>query len=129
METVGQRIKKLRAELGMSQAMLADKLGAGVSTVASWEVDKRVPSRENIELLSEIFNVDMGYLLCKTDIRKMVSFDKSGNYYMDPDTQKITDFLSKNPGHRVLFDASMKVSAKDVEKVAKMLGIFGEDDG
>jgi hypothetical protein len=50
-------------------------------------------------------------------------------YYLSKETQGITNFLSKNPGHRVLFDASMKVSGKDVEKVAKMLGIFGEDDG
>ena len=47
-------LKKLRSERNMSQASLASELKAGVSTVASWEVGKRFPSRENMEQLADI---------------------------------------------------------------------------
>ena len=56
-------LKKLRSERNMSQASLASELKAGVSTVASWEVGKRFPSRENMEQLADIFNVDLAYQL------------------------------------------------------------------
>jgi hypothetical protein len=95
-----------------------------------------------MEALSDYFNVSIQYLNGKDDVtptllsdseRKIIERYRGSSddeqYYLDEKTQQYTEFLSKNPGHRVLFDASMKVSAKDVEKVAKMLGIFGEDDG
>ena len=71
-------LKKLRSEKNMSQAVLAQELGAGLSTVASWEVGKRYPSRENMEQLSDLFNVDIDYLYGRTDVRQAVHFDRDG---------------------------------------------------
>jgi repressor LexA len=72
-------LKKLRAEKEMSQASLAKELKAGVSTVASWEVGKRFPSRENMEQLADIFNVDLAYLYGETEIRQRIHIDNDGN--------------------------------------------------
>lgn len=72
-------LKKLRAEKNMSQAALASELNAGVSTVASWEVGKRFPSRDNMEQLADIFNVDLAYLYGESEIRQRVHIDNDGN--------------------------------------------------
>ena len=72
-------LKKLRAEKNMSQAALASELNAGVSTVASWEVGKRFPSRDNMEQLADIFNVDLAYLYGASEIRQRVHIDNDGN--------------------------------------------------
>lgn len=72
-------LKKLRAEKEMSQASLAKELKAGVSTVASWEVGKRFPSRENMEQLADIFNVDLAYLYGETEIRQRIHIGNDGN--------------------------------------------------
>lgn len=72
-------LKKLRAEKNMSQAALASELNAGVSTVASWEVGKRFPSRDNMEQLADIFNVDLAYLYGESEVRQRVHIDNDGN--------------------------------------------------
>lgn len=72
-------LKKLRSERNMSQASLASELKAGVSTVASWEVGKRFPSRENMEQLADIFNVDLAYLYGESEIRQRIHIDNDGN--------------------------------------------------
>jgi hypothetical protein len=94
-----------------------------------------------MEALSDYFNVSIQYLNGKDDVtptllsdeeRKIIEqYRGSGDdeqYYLDKETQQYTEFLSKNPGHRVLFDASMKVSPDDLDKVAQMLGIFEKKD-
>lgn len=136
------RIYNLRTERKMTQEQLASAIHTSRSAVASWEQGKRRPTYEMMEALSDYFNVSIQYLNGKDDVTPTLLSDEErkiieryrGNsddeqYYLDKKTQQYTEFLSKNPGHRVLFDASMKVSAEDVEKVAKMLGIFGEDNG
>ena len=85
-------LKKLRAEKEMSQASLAKELKAGVSTVASWEVGKRFPSRENMEQLADIFNVDLAYLYGETEIRQRIHIDNDGN-----DMLSINDVAVKIP--------------------------------
>lgn len=79
MSDLSERIRQLRKEHNMSQAYLASELKSGLSTVASWEVGKRYPSRENVQQLADIFNVDIDYLYGRSDIRQKVSFDKDGN--------------------------------------------------
>lgn len=109
-------LKKLRAEKNLSQAMLADMLGAGLSTVASWEVGKRYPSRENFEALADIFNVDIDYLYGKTEIRQKQHFDNDGNamYHLtDFEFQlvlkyRIADSIEKEMVHRALGIEEMK---------------------
>jgi hypothetical protein len=94
-----------------------------------------------MEALSDYFNVSIQYLNGKDDVtptllsdeeRKIIEqYRGSGDdeqYYLDKEAQQYTEFLSKNPGHRVLFDASMKVSPDDLDKVAQMLGIFEKKD-
>jgi transcriptional regulator with XRE-family HTH domain len=105
-----------------SQVDLITDLGFNKSSVSTWVNGSRLPRMDKVDVLAE-------YLHCtRSDLIEEHELDEN-QYYLSKETQRITNFLSKNPGHRVLFDASMKVSAKDVEKVAKMLGIFGEDNG
>ncbi|PEF30308.1 hypothetical protein CON39_11585 [Bacillus thuringiensis] len=60
-----KRIKELRLKKGLSQKMLADKMGVTfpyISMIESTTNDKS-PSREKVSLLAEIFNVSTDYLL------------------------------------------------------------------
>lgn len=72
-------LKKLRAEKNMSQVALAESLGVASSTVAMWEVGKRFPTRECYEALADLFNVDIDYLYCRSDVRQRYHFDGDGN--------------------------------------------------
>lgn len=109
-------LKKLRAEKNMSQAELAQEIGAGLSTVAMWEVGKRFPTREKYEALADIFNVDIDYLYGRTDIRQQVHFDGDGNMMV------YTDFLL-TPEEREIIIEYRKKDTIDKEMIRRLLNI------
>ena len=58
-------LKYLRQRETWSQAELAKKLGVAKSTISMYEVGKRQPDFETLEAISDLFNVDMNFLLGK----------------------------------------------------------------
>ncbi len=61
--SIGKRIKQLRVDRGLGQAVLADKLGIHSNSLRQYENDKRVPDANVIRLLAEIFCVDAAWLI------------------------------------------------------------------
>ena len=57
------RLKSLRENAKISQAMLAKKLGVAQSTVGMWESGKNKPENAKLEALANLFNVTTDYLL------------------------------------------------------------------
>lgn len=85
MTTLSIRIKELRLEHGYSLRDLADKCGVSKSAIDMYEKAKRKPKYETLEALADIFNVDMEYLLGKSDTRNryanMLGFDSLEEAY------------------------------------------------
>ena len=59
MSSIGERIKKLRKNNGMSQRKLADLMELNHSAICKMENGKSYPSRKNAEKLAHIFAVDL----------------------------------------------------------------------
>ena len=69
MSKFSERLKLLRSERGLSQQALADKLGnISKSSVNMYERGEREPGFELLETIADFFNVDMDYLLGKSNI-------------------------------------------------------------
>ena len=66
------RIRKLRIESKLSQGALGNQLSLSQQAIAKWESGKSEPDSENILKLSEIFDVDVNYLLGKINIRNPI---------------------------------------------------------
>ena len=119
--TIGERIRARRQELGMTQEELAHKVGY-----------KSKVSINKIELSRDLPMKKLKEFALALDLEPETLAGWVGEadqqYYLDKEAQQYTEFLAKNPGHRVLFDASMKVSPDDLDKVAQMLGIFEKKD-
>ena len=64
-KAIGNRIKAERKSLGKNQEELAEYLGAKRSTVGSWENGLTMPSFQKMIKLCEMFDCEMGYLLCE----------------------------------------------------------------
>lgn len=62
-DTMGTRIERLREKAGMSQTVLAQRLGVSRAGVQSWESGENLPSTENLIALSSLFHVSTDYLL------------------------------------------------------------------
>ena len=61
--TIGEKIKKLRMEKGLSQEKLAEKLHVSRSTVAKWEADGGVPEIDNLLQLSFVLGISIDELV------------------------------------------------------------------
>lgn len=57
MDTLGDKIYKLRKQLGFSQEELGFRIGVTRQTISKWEMNTMQPSAENIIALYSIFNV------------------------------------------------------------------------
>lgn len=61
------RLKSLRNAKGLTQGDLANQTGLKQSSIAMYETGKRKPKIEVLERLADFFNVDIDYLVGKSD--------------------------------------------------------------
>ncbi len=67
MDTLGNRIKKERLLLNLSQSELGAKLNVKNSAISNYESDFRVPPADILIKLADVFKCTTDYLLCRTD--------------------------------------------------------------
>ena len=65
--TMGERIKQLRKEKGMTQTDLAMTLNVTKGTVSTWETNSRVPGFETLNALSDLFERRLDYIMGRSD--------------------------------------------------------------
>lgn len=68
-DIIGKRIKELREFNKLTQAELAEKLGLSRPAITKYERGERIPDFYTILSLSDIFCVDVDYLVGKTNFR------------------------------------------------------------
>lgn len=66
-KAIGNRIREVRNEKGLTQAKICEELRVGRNTVSEWENDKSKPQLEDLLGLCNLFNCELGYLLCEYD--------------------------------------------------------------
>lgn len=69
MEKIGERLKKLRKEKGLTQQQLADELDLSKSAIVQYENNKRAPNFQAMSKLVAYFRVAPQYLSGETDAR------------------------------------------------------------
>lgn len=62
-----ERLKELRKANGYTQISLAEALGVSKGTVAMWETGKRTPDYEIINIMSDMFDRRIDYILGYSD--------------------------------------------------------------
>ena len=117
MATIGERIRKLRENSGLSQTEFAEKIGVSKQTLYKYEnnIITNIPS-DKIENIASYCHVSPAYIMGWND--------GETPYYIDDDARDYAQFLFENPEYRVLFDASRKVKKEDLEIVKELLDRF-----
>ena len=59
---IGQRIKKLREALNLTQVAFAEKLGRSKRSIQEWESGRSEPSERILRLIEQTFNVNPSWL-------------------------------------------------------------------
>ena len=65
--TVGEKIQFYRKKIGLSQEELGQKMLLSRQTVSLWEMDKTLPTIDNLLRLKEIFSVSIDDILCEEE--------------------------------------------------------------
>lgn len=73
-----ERLKALRTNKGLSQAEFAKYIKVSKSSINMYERGEREPGLETLERIADYFNVDMDYLLGKSDVVNKAQFTISG---------------------------------------------------
>ena len=117
--------KSLRIASGLTQQEMAQRLNISRSSIGMYESGEREPSFELLEMIADYFNVDMNYLLGKSELSKNIP----RGYFLNEDARDLAQFMYENPEYKVLFDSTRKVKRKDIEFVKQMIDrVRGEDN-
>ena len=115
--TTGERIKKRREELGMTQTELANKIGySSYSTIAKIESGDNNLKQSKIKAFADALETTPAYIMGWDDKQEPTQV-----YYLDDEAREMAEFMHKNPRYKVLFDAVRNVSAEDIDFVRQMI--------
>lgn len=89
---IKDRIIKLRLNKGMTQGELAKALNLSASSIGMYEQGRRKPSYKLLEKISDYFNVDMDYLMGKSDVKNKYRLENKIASEIDP--QNTFNFLN-----------------------------------
>ena len=67
MKKIGERIKEIRKESGLSQQAFGKALAVSQDTVSLWENGKSLPTAEFLIAMAQTFNVSTDYILSLKD--------------------------------------------------------------
>lgn len=126
MATFSDRLKALRARKGKSQRALAEDLNLSKSAISMYESGTREPDHETTERIADYFNVDVDYLLGRSNVTLRYTDVLAEPYYDDETVQIVTDRLRRNPEYSVLFKASANVKPEDIDLVTKFIERFSD---
>lgn len=113
---------QIRDKLGYKDSAVAAGAGITKSTFSDWKAGRYQPKNDKLQKIADFFGVSLDYL--------MTGEEKEGGepYYLDDEARKMAQFMFENPRYKVLFDATRKISADDIDTVAAILDKFRSDN-
>ncbi|BEO98136.1 hypothetical protein FNCP11_04520 [Fusobacterium nucleatum] len=92
MTDIKDRIFILRTENSLTQEQMAKIFKVGISTISMWEKGERIPRPKLLQELCDYFNVDMDYLMGRSDIKNRY---QAGLKYEWEDKKEEKDIFSQ----------------------------------
>ena len=89
MSKFSDRLKQLRREHEFTQQALADRLEISKSSVNMYERGEREPGIQTLEAIADLYNVDMDYLLGKSDIPNRCAMESAADLTPYSPTKRI----------------------------------------
>ena len=62
-KTIGETLKSLRTQAGMTQSELGEKLSISAQAISKWERDESQPDIDTIKRLAEIYEVSISEII------------------------------------------------------------------
>ena len=114
-------LKSLRLAKNLTQDELAKQLKISRSAIGMYESGAREPDFDTLELIADFFNVDIDYLMGRTNKTTFIPHATDDSYYTNPETAKIAQEIYENKELSLLFDAAKDATPEDLQTVHTML--------
>lgn len=93
--TVGEKIQFYRKQIGLSQEELGQKMLVSRQTVSLWEMDKTVPTVDNLLLLKGIFNISIDDILDGSEPKEDDQVQAKEKYAFNFDATELKEIFKK----------------------------------
>ncbi|NLB53910.1 MAG: helix-turn-helix transcriptional regulator [Syntrophomonadaceae bacterium] len=104
-ETLGQKVRRLREAMGITQKELGEMLGVSYSMVTQIETDRTQPSLRTLNNLADIFGISSVYFL----------MDNEDDYYREQYNSNALKTALKRPSIRKVIDLIAAWTDKELE--------------
>lgn len=84
--------KKLRTDNGYTQQELATKIGVSRSAIGMYENGEREPDFETLEAIADFFNVDMDFLMGRSNKITTIAAHHEGEEWTQEELDEIEEF-------------------------------------
>lgn len=116
-----ENLKRYLEQNGKTQADLCTFMHVSSATVSDWCNGKKMPRVDKIQAICNWLNIGLDVILSDSS-----SQNTTEHYYFDDEAREMIEFLHDNPKYKLLFDASRKVKAEDIDFVRQMIERFSE---
>lgn len=98
----GERIKKIRKNIGFTQKQLADKVHVSSQVISNWERGYSTPDSEDIKKISNALDCSIDFLLGKEETNRIYSNDDEefDKWINDPEVYKFYKEFNESPEER-----------------------------
>jgi transcriptional regulator with XRE-family HTH domain len=116
--SIGEKVRKIRKEKGLSIMDLKEKTGLSKSTISDLENDKSSPTIDTLQKIADALDVDVR------------DFFEDNTEKQSANITNIDDLLEEFPeGVYVLRRASKKLSPEAKKQMIRIMKAFLEEDG
>lgn len=111
--TIGERIKRRREELGMTQQELADRLGyKSRSSINKIELSGRNLTQSKIKDFADVLLTTPEYIM---------GWEVPDDYYIDPQTAELAQEIFDNKQLKLLINDARDAAPEDIRMAHEML--------
>lgn len=95
--TIGERIKQIRTEKGLTQKQLGELSGTSEGTVRQYEIGKRQPRIEQLQRIADALSVGVSYLLSGETTVSEIHLANGVHIYKNTFPFKVLESFLENP--------------------------------
>ncbi|GAV22664.1 helix-turn-helix domain-containing protein [Carboxydothermus pertinax] len=134
--TLAERLVELRQSRGLTQKELADFLNISRSALSLYETGKREPDYETLLKLANFFEVNVDYLLGRTNIPDPIPFQKEHHQIEaalrdDSEDEELLAFwqeMKEREDLKLLFRSTKDLSPRAIRRVIRVIKAIEEEE-
>lgn len=117
MVTLGNRLKSLRQEKGLTQKEVAKLIGTTDVSIGRYEMDARVPKADILNSLAKLYDVEIDYLLTGKETKESEStLNNRDKKDIEKDLKKIMDDFKSGEAGPAFYDG-VELDNDDLDKL------------